>query len=200
VGFSVDHSVAFRGRRFLRAWIKANDFISVAKPNLGAVKFCKIFATPEPNTLNKIAFIRKRLANPRVRTRLKIGLFIYGSMIMSGVIFKIAYDIGYFDAQALKKQKDTEFQHSEKPALTLVDAQRIVTGALKEDPTNPKTRVVQIIDDDPKLSTIVIENNKLKKIGWIIDRRLFFFGDLFNDAGYNLADGIKKQYNIDIED
>ena len=150
--------------------------------------------------MNKIAFIRKKLANPRVRRRLKIGLFIYGSMIMSGVIFKIAYDIGYFDAQALKKQKDTEFQQIEKPALTLVDAQRIVTGALKEDPTNPKTRVVQIIDDDPKLSTIVIENNKLKKIGWIIDRRLFFFGDLFNDAGYNLADGIKKQYNIDIED
>ena len=68
------------------------------------------------------------------------------------------------------------------PVLTMESAQRIVSGALKEDPTNPKTIVDQIIDNNHKLSTIIIENNKLKKIAWIIDMRLFFTGDLFNDA------------------
>jgi hypothetical protein len=75
-------------------------------------------------------------------------------------------------------------------------AQRIVSGALKEDPNNPKTIVNQIIDNNQKLSTIIIENNKLKKIAWIIDMRLFFTGDLFNEEGYNLIDGLEHQYNI----
>jgi len=42
----------------------------------------------------------------------------------------------------------------------------------------------------------MIENNNLKKIGWIIDLRLFFTGDLFNDNGYNLSEALEQQYNI----
>jgi len=56
--------------------------------------------------------------------------------------------------------------------------------------------VAQIIDNNHKLVTIIIENNKLKKIAWIIDMHLFFTGDLFNDAGYNLTVGIEQQHNI----
>ena len=83
-----------------------------------------------------------------------------------------------------------------QPVLTMESAQRIVTGALKEDSTNPQTIVAQIIDNNHKLATIIIENNKLKKIAWIIDMHLFFTGDLFNDAGYNLTVGIEQQHNI----
>jgi hypothetical protein len=75
-------------------------------------------------------------------------------------------------------------------------AQRIVSGALKEDPTTPKTIVVEIIDNNHKLSTIIIENNNLKRIAWIIDMHLFFTNDLFNDAGYNLTEGIEHEHNI----
>jgi hypothetical protein len=75
-------------------------------------------------------------------------------------------------------------------------AQRIVSGALKEDLTNPQTIVDQIINNNHKLSTIIIENNKLKKIAWIIDMRLFFKDDLFNSEGYNLTEGIAYQHNI----
>ena len=87
-----------------------------------------------------------------------------------------------------------------QPVLTMESAQRIVSGALKEDPTNPKTIVTQIIDNNHKLATIIIENNKLKKIAWIIDMHLFFTGDLFNDAGYNLTVGIEQQHNINRAD
>jgi hypothetical protein len=37
---------------------------------------------------------------------------------------------------------------------------------------------------------------KLKKIAWIIDMRLFFTGDLFNDQGINLTEGIEHEHNI----
>ncbi|MGD0959477.1 MAG: hypothetical protein ABSB19_06695 [Methylomonas sp.] len=80
--------------------------------------------------------------------------------------------------------------------MTIESAQRIVSGALKEDPNNPKTIVDQIVDDNQKLATIIIENNKQKKIGWIIEMRLFFIGDLFNDKGYNLTESIEYQHNI----
>ena len=143
----------------------------------------------------KIRVIIKKLSNPRVRRRLKIGLSVYGGVIMIGLLFKLVYDIGHFNAQSLKNDKNTELAitHSE---LTMESAQRIVSGALKEDPTNPKTIVDQIIDNNHKLSTIIIENNKLKKIAWIIDMRLFFTGDLFNAEGYNLTKGIEYQHNI----
>ncbi|MCF7966739.1 MAG: hypothetical protein K9L79_14560 [Methylobacter tundripaludum] len=139
--------------------------------------------------------IIKKLSNPRVRRRLKIGLSVYGVLIMIGVLFKVVYDIGYFNAQSLKNDKNAELPTT-YPVLTMESAQRIVSGALKEDPANPKTIVDQIIDNNHKLSTIIIENNKLKKIAWIIEMRLFFTGDLFNNEGYNLTEGIEHQHNI----
>ncbi|MGZ5011556.1 MAG: hypothetical protein ACXV74_11400 [Methylobacter sp.] len=143
----------------------------------------------------KIRIIIKKLSNPRVRRRLKIGLSVYGGVIIIGLMFKLVYDIGYFNAQSLKNDKNAELPTT-RPVLTMESAQRIVSGALKEDPTNPKTIVAQIVDNNHKLSTIIIENNKLKKIAWIIDMRLFFTGDLFNDEGYNLTEGIEHQHNI----
>jgi hypothetical protein len=143
----------------------------------------------------KIRVIIKKLSNPRVRRRLKIGLSVFGGAIMLGLTFKIVYDIGYFDAQSLENDKNAELPTTQ-PVLTMESAQRIVSGALKEDPTNPKTIVAQIIDNNHKLATIIIENNKVKKIAWIIDMHLFFTGDLFNDAGYNLTVGIEQQHNI----
>src|SRR5665811_1789263 len=100
----------------------------------------------------KIRVIIKRLSNPRVRRRLKIGLSVMGGVIMIGLIFKLGYDIGYFDAQSLKNDKNAELPITQ-PVLTMESAQRIVSGALKEDPTNPKTIVDQIIDNNHKLST-----------------------------------------------
>jgi hypothetical protein len=147
----------------------------------------------------KIRVIIKKLSNPRVRRRLKIGLSVYGAVVIIGLLFKIVYDIGYFNAQSLKNEKNAEIPIT-YPVLTMESAQRIVSGALKEDPNNPKTIVDQIIDNDHKLSTIIIEINKLKKIAWIIDMHLFFTGDLFNDAGYNLTEGIEHQHNINRDD
>ena len=143
----------------------------------------------------KIRVIIKKLSNPRVRRRLKIGLSVFGGAIMTVLAFNISYDIGYFDAQSLKNDKNAELSVTH-PVLTMESAQRIVSGALIEDPTNPKTIVDQIINNNPNLSTIIIENNKLKKIAWIIDMRLFFTGDVFNDQGINLTEGIEHQHNI----
>jgi len=143
----------------------------------------------------KIRVIIKKLSNPRVRRRLKIGLSVFGGAIMIVLTFKIVYDIGYFDAQSLENAKNAELPTTQ-PVLTMESAQRIVSGALKEDPTNPKTIVDQVVDNNHKLATIIIENNKVKKIAWIIDMHLFFTGDLFNDAGYNLTVGIEQQHNI----
>lgn len=147
----------------------------------------------------KIRVIIKKLSNPRVRRRLKIGLSVYGAILIIGLIFKLVYDVGYFNAQSLKNEQNAELPITHQ-VLTMESAQRIVSGALKEDPTNPKTIVNQIIDNNQKLATIIIENNKLKKIAWIIDMRLFFTGDLFNDAGYNLTEGIEHQHNINRND
>ncbi|MDP3331138.1 MAG: hypothetical protein Q8Q40_12825 [Methylococcaceae bacterium] len=144
----------------------------------------------------KISVIIKRLKNPRVRRRLKIGLSVWGGVILIGLTFKLGYDIGHFDAQSLKNEKNTELSTINPPSLTMESAQRVVSGALKEDPLNPKTIVEQIIDDNYKLSTIVIKNNELKQIAWIIDMRLFFKGDLFNNEGYNLTEGMEQQHNI----
>ena len=143
----------------------------------------------------KIRVIIKKLSNPRVRRRLKIGLSIMGGAIMMSLILKIVYDIGYFNAESLKNDKNAELPVT-LPVLTMESAQRIVTGALKEDATTPKTIVDEIIDNNPLFSTIIIENNKTKKIAWIINMRLFFTGDLFNDEGYNLTEGIEHQHNI----
>ncbi|MGR9015085.1 MAG: hypothetical protein ACU83U_15725 [Gammaproteobacteria bacterium] len=143
----------------------------------------------------KTRIIIKKLSNPRVRRRLKIGLSVYGGIIIIGLLFKLVYDIGYFNAQSLRNDKNAELPTTHR-VLTMKSAQRIVSGALKEDPANPKTVVAQIIDNDQKFSTIIIENNKLKKIAWIIDMHLFFTGDIFNDQGYNLTKGIENHHNI----
>ena len=143
----------------------------------------------------KIRVIIKKLSNPRVRRRLKIALSVWFGGIILGLMFKVVYDIGYFNAQSLENDINTELP-TKHPVLTMESAQRIVSGALKEDPNNPKTIVDQIIDNNHKISTIIIENNKIKKIAWIIDMRMFFACELFNDEGYNLNEGIERQYNI----
>jgi hypothetical protein len=146
----------------------------------------------------KIRFIINRLSNPRVRRRLKIALGIWFGGIFLAILFKVVYDLGYFDAQSLKDDEIAALPTA-NPVLTLEAAQRIVTGALKEDPTNPETIVDQLVNSNPRLATVIIEKNKLKKVAWIIDRRLFFAGELFNDAGYNLNKGIEREYNLDRE-
>ena len=115
---------------------------------------------------------------------------------MLGILFKVVYDLGYFDAQSLKDNEIAALPKA-NPILTIESAQRIVTGALKEDPNNPETIVDQIVNNNPRLATVIIEKNKLKKVAWIIDMRLFFVGELYNDAGYNLNEGIARQYNLD---
>ncbi|MDD5266236.1 MAG: hypothetical protein PHO08_03800 [Methylococcales bacterium] len=143
----------------------------------------------------KIRIIKKRLSNPRVRRRLKIAFSLSGGVIMIGLTFKLGYDIGYFDAQSLENDQNAGLSTTQ-PVLTMASAQRIVSGALNEDPTNPKTIVDEIVDSHHKLSTIIIENNKLKRVAWIIDMRLFFTGDLINDQGINLTEGIEHQHTI----
>ena len=143
----------------------------------------------------KFRVIKKRLSNPRVRRRLKIGLSVFGGAIMLAILFKVVYDIGYFDAQSLRNAKNAELPHTDNPVLTMESAQHIVSGALKEDFINQKTTVQMIVNNNNKLSTIIIENNKVKKVAWIINMRLFFIGDLFNDEGINLTEGIERQNN-----
>ena len=140
----------------------------------------------------KFSVFVKRLKHPQVRRRLKIGLSVWGVAILLAVICKMTYDIGYFKAQALIDNKNSAIPNTHQ-ALTMESAQRIVTGALKEDPSSPKTLVSEIIDNDKNLASIIIENNKQKKIAWIIDMRLFFTGDLFNDKGYNMTQAIEDQ-------
>lgn len=137
----------------------------------------------------------KRLSNPRVRRRLGIGLGVWLGIILFGSSYKIVYDIGNFDAKSL--------EHEEKPTdslapikLTLETAQKIVTGALNEDFSSPKTRVIQVVDDSSKLATILIDSDKRLKIAWIYDLHLFFIGDVFNDQGVNLTKGFEKHFDI----
>jgi hypothetical protein len=140
----------------------------------------------------KFSVIVKRLKHPQVRRRLKIGLSVWGIAILLAVICKVTYDIGYFKAQALIEAKNTAIPNT-RQVLTMEMAQRIVTGALKEDPSSIKTQVVQIMDNDKDVASIIIENNKQQKIAWIIDLHLFFIGDLFNDKGYNLTQALEDQ-------
>ena len=144
----------------------------------------------------KIRFIINRLSNPRVRKRLKIALGIWLGGILLGILFKVVYDLGYFDAQSLKDEEIAALP-TDTPVLTIEAAQRIVSGALIEDANNPETTVDQIVNNSPKLATVIIEKRGIKKVAWIIDMHLFFAGDLFNDAGYNLNKGIEREYNLD---
>lgn len=146
----------------------------------------------------KFSIFIKKLSNPRVRRRLKIALSVYGVAIVMGLTFKLGYNIGHFNAQALENEKNAKLPaiNIKHEVLTVESAQRIVSGALKEDRAHPQTIVNRIIDNNPKLSTIIIENHQIKKVAWIIDMRLFFTADLFNDEGYNLTKGIERQHNI----
>jgi len=140
----------------------------------------------------KFSVFVKRIKHPQVRRRLKIGLSIWGVVILLSVLFKIVYDIGYFKAQSRIDNNNAATPNVHQ-VLTMEAAQRIVTGALKEDASSPKTIVTQIIENDQKLASIIIENNRQQKIAWIIDLHLFFTGDLYNDKGYNLTEAIEKQ-------
>lgn len=152
----------------------------------------------------KFSVITKKLSNPRVRRRLKIALAVYGVAIILGLAFKTVYDIGYFNALALENNKKAKLLAVSRsivpPTLTMETVQRIVSGALQEDTAHPQTIATRIIQNNTKLSAIVIENNKQKKIAWIIDMRLFFTGDLLNQEGYNLTKGIERQHNINHAD
>ena len=143
----------------------------------------------------KIRVFIKKLSNPRIRRRLKIALSVFFGGIILSLMFKVVYDIGYFESQSLENDKIAELP-TRQPVLTMESAQHIVSGALKEDPTNPETIVTQIIDNNHRLATIIIESNKIKKIARIIDMHLFFTCELFNEDGYNLNEGIERQYNI----
>lgn len=143
----------------------------------------------------KLRVVLKRFSHPQVRRRLKIGLSLWAAAIVLSLISKISYDIGYFKAQSLIEQKNAAMPVA-RQFLTQEAAQRIVSGALKEDPNYPKTVVLQVTDNNPKLSTIIVENNKQKHIAWIIDMRLYFTGDLFSDNGYNLTQAMEYQNNI----
>jgi hypothetical protein len=137
----------------------------------------------------------KRLSNPRVRRRLKIGLSVWLGVMLLGVSYKVVYDIGHFDARSLEENKNASGP-SVNPKLTIASAQKIVTGALKEDYNNPQTVVVEVADDNYKLATVVIENKKQRKIAWIIEMRLFFTADVFNTEGYNLTKGFERHYEL----
>jgi hypothetical protein len=143
----------------------------------------------------KIRVIVKRLKNPRVKRRLKIFLSVLSSLIVSGLILKAVYDIGYFDAKSLEHDKIAELSNT-VPMLTTETAQRILAGALKEDPSNPTTVIKRIIKKNDRLWAVIVENNKIKKVGWILDMQMFFLGDLYNEDGYDLNEGIEKQYEI----
>ncbi|MCQ8105628.1 hypothetical protein NP590_16065 [Methylomonas sp. SURF-2] len=143
----------------------------------------------------KFSVFVKRLSHPRVRRRLKIGLSVWGLAILISLISKLSYDIGQFKAQSLINDKIAAIPVT-RTVLTMDTAQRIISGALKEDPNNPKTIVSQIVDNNQKVATVIIENNRQKRIAWIIDMRLFFVGDLFNDQGYNLTESLESQHNI----
>jgi hypothetical protein len=149
----------------------------------------------------KIRVLIKKLSNPRVRWRLKVALSFYAVMIVLGVTGKMVYDVGYFNAQALENEKNAKLPTTTShPALTMEVAQRIVSGALREDPSHPTTLVSQIVDHNYKVSTIIIENNGIRKIAWIVDMRLFFIGNIFNEEGYNLTEGMERLHNINHAD
>ena len=139
--------------------------------------------------------IIKRLSHPRVKKRLKIGLTAWAIAIALFLMCKLSYDIGYFKAQSVIDNKNAAVPVV-RQFLEVETAQKVVSGALKEDPNNPKTTVIKMLDNDPKLSPIIIESGTQKSIAWIVDRRLLLVGDVLSDTGYNLTDAQKKQHNI----
>ncbi len=148
--------------------------------------------------MKKLAVVIKKFKNPRVRKRLKIALSVYAVGVILGITFKVVYDIGYFNALAFDEEKLAKRQSSPRinTELNKQSAQRIVTGALQENPANPQTIVNRILGHNRDATSIVIEKNKVKKIAWIIDKRWFFVGDIFDATGYNLSDAAERKHNI----
>ncbi|NOQ34360.1 MAG: hypothetical protein GQ569_00510 [Methylococcaceae bacterium] len=148
--------------------------------------------------MKKLAIVIKKFKSPRVRKRLKIALSVYAVGILLGIGSKVIYDIGYFNALALKDEKMAKRQSTPqvKVVLTKESAQRIVSNALKEDPANPQTTVERINRHNRELSSIVIEKDQVKKVAWIINMNLFFIGDIFDTKGYNLSKAVERKHNI----
>ncbi len=145
----------------------------------------------------KFSVAIKKLKNPRVRKRLKIALSVYAIGIMLAIGSKVVYDIGYFNALALDKEKKAKrYSPAAKVVLTTEYAQRIVSGALKEDPANPQTIVERISSNNRDVAAIVIKSGSVKQVGWIVDMRLFFVGDIFDGTGYNLTKAIERKHGI----
>ncbi len=146
----------------------------------------------------KLSIFIKRLKHPRVRKRLKIALSVYAAVIILGISFKTIYNIGYFNAKALDNEKRAKRNPTPfvQRVMTRELAQRIVSSALKEDPLNPQTLVERISSNNRKLSSLVIKNNGLKKVAWIIDMRLFFMGDILDEGGYSLTKAVERKHNI----
>jgi len=146
----------------------------------------------------KLSIFIKRLKHPRVRKRLKIALSVYATVIILGISFKTIYNIGYFNAKALDDEKRAKRNPTPfvQRVMTKEYAQRIVSSALKEDPLNPQTIVERISNNNRKLSSIIIKNNGLRKVAWIIDMRLFFVGDLLDEGGYNSTKAVERKHNI----
>ena len=146
----------------------------------------------------KLAVAIKKFKNPRVRKRLKIALSVYAVAIALGVTFKIVYDIGFFNAKAIESEKLAKRQAAPRvnPVLNKKEAQRIVSGALKENPNYPQTIVNRILSHDRDALSIEIETNQIKQVAWIIKKRLFFIGDLFDATGYNLTEAVERKNNI----
>ena len=115
--------------------------------------------------------------------------------MLLGVSYKVVYDVGYFDARKLDDAKNAA-QPLIVEKLTLEGAQQVVSGALKEDPNNPQTIVLKVIDDNYNLSTILIEKDKQQNIAWIVNSRLFFVTDILTHDGLNLTKGFELQYEI----
>ncbi len=151
----------------------------------------------DPISLVPIIFIKK-LKNPRVRRRLKIALSVYAVAIILGIILRTVYNIGHFNARLFDEEKKANLNSIPfvQRVITTEYAQLLVSRALKENPTNPQTIVERISGNSHKLASIIIENNGIKKVAWIIDMRLFFVGNILDKRGYSLTNAVERKHNM----
>lgn len=150
-----------------------------------------------PNSLIPIIFIKK-LKNPRVRKRLKIALSVYAVAIILGISFKTVYNIGYFNARLIDKEKKAKLSSTPfvKRVMTKEYVQMLVSMALQENPADPQTIVDRISSNSRKLASIIIEKNGIKQVAWIIDMRLFFVGNVLDKRGYSLTNAVERKHNM----
>lgn len=135
----------------------------------------------------------KMLDIARVRYRLKIGGVVLAVFVLLCVTFKVGHDVGYYHSHALTVSPDN-LALLPSSEISLREAQSIVSGALKEDGLNPKTVVDKILDSNNKLLSIVVLKEGRREIAWVLNRRFYFSGDLYSSDGYNVTDGLVKQY------